>query len=446
MAVSAQAENWPRFRGPNGQGLSDDPSIPVKWSEGQYAWRIELPGGGHSSPVVWGDKVFVTAADSKALSGVLLCLGASDGRELWRTQCDLSKVPMNSLNSYASATPALDEARVYSVWPGKDETTLVAQAHDGGPAWTARLPGSRTRHGMGSSPIVCEDLVILSQEQDKGSPAMSSAWFAFDRRTGQSRWRQEHAETLAGSYSTPCVRQDREGRAQLIFTSYLYGVAGADFKTGAILWKTPNALPARAVSSPVLADGLIVANCGEGGRGIRMAVVKPPGGEPSSTATEVYALDGAVISYVPTPIVFEGRLFLFLDQGEVSCLRLGTGETLWSEKPAGRYFGSPVCVAGKLYCMTADGDVVVLRAGPKYELLAVNPLGEKTHATPAVANGRMFLRTFSHLICVGGGEQKSSGTEAGDQDGSKISAAGRVPPGSSLEVEGEVSWRPAGEN
>ncbi|MEN6428645.1 MAG: PQQ-binding-like beta-propeller repeat protein [Phycisphaerales bacterium] len=399
-----RAENWPRFRGPNGQGLSEDKSIPVKWSAQEYAWKIELPGGGHSSPVVWGDKVFVTAADTRTLSGVILCVNASDGKELWRRRYDLSKIPLNSLNSYASATPALDDEHAYAMWPGVEETRLTAMTHDGKEAWTARLPGSRTRHGVGSSPIVCGDVVILSHEQDKGSGDVTSVCFAFDCRTGQIRWRRERPETINASYSTPCVRTDERGRAQLVLTSNLHGVAGADLGTGEILWDTPGALPARTVSSPVLAGGMIVANCGEGGRGIRMAVVKPPGGDTGSAATEVYAIDGPTISYVPTPIVYDGLLYLFLDQGKVSCLRAGTGETLWSEKPAGRYFGSPVCVDGKLYCITADGDVVVLRAGTTYELLAANPLGEKSHATPAVAGGQMHLRTFSHLICVGGGQ------------------------------------------
>ena len=398
--VSARADNWPRFRGPNGQGLSDDKAIPAKWSERDYAWRIELPGGGHSSPVVWGDRVFVTAADARTLSGVTLCVNASDGRELWRKQHPLGKVPMNALNSHASATPALDGEHVYVAWPGAEETTLTALTHDGTEVWTVRLPASRTRHGVGSSPILCGDAVILSHEQDKSSSA-PSVWLSVDRRTGQVRWRREHPETVNASYSTPCVRQEKQGRTQLLFTSNLYGIAGVDPGTGEVLWKTPDALTARVVSSPVMAGGMIVANCGEGGRGIRMAAVRPPDSD-SDTAVEVYALDGAAVSYVPTPIVFEGLLFLFLDQGKVSCLRADTGETLWSEKPAGRYFGSPVCVDGRLFCITVDGDVVVLKAGPKYELLAVNPLGEKTHATPTVASGRMYLRTFSHLICVGG--------------------------------------------
>jgi outer membrane protein assembly factor BamB len=254
---------------------------------------------------------------------------------------------------------------------------------------------------MGSSPILCGDAVILSHEQDQISGGKLSVWLAVDRRTGKLLWRHELPETVNASYSTPCAYTGEDGRTELVFTSNLHGVAGVDPATGEILWKTRGVLTARTVSSPVLADGIIVANCGEGGRGVRMTAVRPPS-DGSSAGTEVYSIEGAAGSYVPTPIVCGDLLFLFLDQGKVSCLRVGTGEVLWSEKPAGRYVGSPVCVDGKLYCVTADGDVVVLTAGSKYELLAVNPLGEKTQATPAVADGRMFLRTFSHLTCIGG--------------------------------------------
>ncbi len=399
-SVTAQADNWPRFRGPNGQGLSAGKAVPVKWSEQDIRWKISLPGGGHSSPVVWSDKVFVTSADEKTFSGTLLCVDVSNGRELWRKRHSLSKIPLNSLNSYASITPAVDGERVYVVWPGVEETTLAALTHEGDEIWAAKLQASRTRHGMGSSPILCGDAVILAHEQDQISGGMLSVWLAVDCRTGQILWRHELPETVNASYSTPCVYRGKDGRTQLVFTSNLHGVAGVDPGTGEILWKVPGILPARTVSSPVLADGMIVANCGEGGRGVRMAAVKPPS-DGSSVGTEAYAIEGAAGSYVPTPIVFGDLLFLFLDQGKVSCLRVGTGEVLWSEKPAGRCVGSPVCVDGKLYCMTADGDVVVLTAGAKYELLAVNPLGEKTQATPAVADGRMFLRTLSQLTCIG---------------------------------------------
>ncbi len=403
LAVSVRAENWPRFRGPNGQGISEAKTIPVKWSVQDYNWEIELPGGGHSSPVVWEDKVFVTSADDKTLKGTLLCVSASDGRERWRKEFSLNKVQMNTLNSYASATPALDADHVYLFWPGMEETILAALTHAGREVWTIMLPEIHARHGTGSSPVVCGEYVIVTREQDQKSGGdVASVWLAVNRKTGQIQWRYEHPENANSSYSTPCTYRDREGRDQLLFTSNSHGIAALDPATGRLLWKAPDVLPARVVSSPVIAGAVVIATCGEGGRGIRLAAVRPSGDGASSTAAEVYALERGIVSYVPTAVVHDGLLFLFHDQGTVSCLRAATGEVLWSEKPAGRYYGSPVCVDGKLYCITIDGDVVVLQAGPRYELLAANPLGEKSHATPAVADGRMYLRTYSHLISIGG--------------------------------------------
>jgi outer membrane protein assembly factor BamB len=402
LVQPAGAENWPRFRGPNGQGISEAKNTPVKWSAQEYAWKIGLPGGGHSSPVIWEDKVFITCADDRTLQGILLCVRAADGRELWRKEQPLVKVPLNSLNNYAAATPALDAEHVYVFWPGVEETSLVALTHDGGEVWTRKLPGNRTQHGMGSSPVVVGERVIITREQDqKTGGTIPSAWLALDRKSGQVQWCYEHPKNANGSYSTPCVYRDKQGREELVFTSNSHGLAVLDPGTGKLLWTTPAALPARVVSSPFLAGDMVIGTCGEGGRGVRLSAIKPPDAA-SSEAKEVYGLQNAVVPYVPTSVVHEEFFFGFHDGGVVSCFRIATGEVVWSQKPAGRFFGSPVCVDGKLYCITVDGDVVVLRAGPKYELLAVNPLGEKSHATPAIANGRMFLRTFSHLICVGG--------------------------------------------
>jgi outer membrane protein assembly factor BamB len=290
---------------------------------------------------------------------------------------------------------------VYLVWPGVEEAVLVALTHDGSEAWAAALPGVRARHGAGSSPIVVGEYVVISREQDiKSGVDPASVWLALGRKDGQVRWRYQHPENANGSYSTPCLYRDKQGRDLLVFTSNSHGIAALDPQTGMLQWKTSDALPARVVSSPVLAGDVIVGTCGQGGRGVRLAAVKPANADASDT-TEVYALERGIVSYVPTAVVHDGLLFLFHDQGTVSCLRSATGEVLWSEKPAGRYYGSPVWVDGKLYCITIDGDVVVLKAGPQYERLAVNPLGEKSHATPAVADGRMYLRTFSRLISIG---------------------------------------------
>lgn len=396
--VTYGSENWSRFRGPNGQGISEAETIPVKWSADDYLWKVELPGEGHSSPVVWEDRVFVTCADEKGVRGHVLCLDASDGGRHWQKTYDFSKYPLNSLNSFASATPAVDAEGVCVLWPGAEVTTVAALGHDGTEQWTVKLPGVQTQHGAGSSPILHDDLVIVSHEQDEKRSETPSRWVALDRRTGRTRWRHEHPKNARASYSTPCIYRDGRGREQVIFTSNLYGVAALDPGTGELLWQSAEPLPARVVASPVIAGDLIVGTCGRGGRGVRLTAVNPPR---TGGARETYGLDRGVVPYVPTPIVHDGLLFLFHDQGTVSCLRSGTGEVLWSEKPAGRYYGSPVCVGGRLYCITVEGEVVVLEAGPEYRLLGVNPLGEKSHATPAVGGGRMYLRTLSHLIAIG---------------------------------------------
>jgi outer membrane protein assembly factor BamB len=399
----APGENWPRFRGPNGQGISEARGIPTKWSEQDYRWKITLPGGGHSSPVVWGDRVFVTCADATTRRGVLLCLSADDGRELWRQEQDLTRYPLNGLNSYASPTPALDAERVYALWPSGDETVLKAFSHGGGEAWTLRLGGVHVRHGQGSSPMVYGDYVIVSHEQERNNDGVTSQWLAIERNTGQVKWRREEPSVENASYSTPCVFRSEGGPAQLVFTSNAHGVTGVDPETGNVVWTVDSVLPDRVVSSPVIAGDFVMGTCGQGGRGKRLAAVRPRHDGAAFAATESYGLETRIVPYVPTSLAYQGLLFAFHDNGVVSCLKSDTGETVWSEKPAGRFYGSPICVNGVLYCVTIEGEVVALEAGPTYKLLAVNPLGEKSHATPAVGGGRLYLRTVSHLIALGGG-------------------------------------------
>jgi len=397
LAGNAGAENWPRFRGPNGQGLSDAQGLPTSWSEQDYEWKIALPGVGHSSPVVWGGKVFVTCADQTARRGYLMCLDGTNGKELWRREQDLAKYPINSLNSYASPTPAVDADGVYVLWPGGDKTILAVLTHEGQDMWTVTLDGVHARHGKGSSPIVHDDYVIVSHEQESGDA--KSQWLAVDRKTGAVQWRMEEPPVANASYSTPCIREDGKDGAEVVFASNAHGLTGVDLKTGRIVWNVAGVLPDRVVSSPVLAGEMILATCGAGGRGKRFTASRPG----RDGAAEVYHLETRVVPYVPTSVVYQGRVFAFHDNGQVSCLNPNTGAVLWSEKPAGRFYGSPICVGGILYAVTVDGDVVVLRAGPSYELLGINPLGEKSHSTPAVGAGRLVLRTISHVFSIGRG-------------------------------------------
>ena len=402
LASVAQGQEWPRFRGPNGQGISNAETIPVKWTEKDYNWKSKLPRGGHSSPVVWGDKVFVTCGDQKAGHGMLLALSVSDGKVLWQKEYTLTKYRMNSSNSYATATPAVDGDHVYVLWATTNETVLVALDHDGEKIWKRTFEGVRCQHGPGISPIVVNDIVVFTHEHEKSDKDARSAWIAVDCKSGKTRWELERQTSRKTSYSTPCVYSGGTDGPQLVFTSLAHGMTGVDPSSGVVVWEAKSAFISRIVSSPVIAGELLIGACGDGGSGKRLIAIRPGSVDKSAEPTEVYKIDNSTAPYVPTSLAKDGLLFTFHDRGDVSCLRSATGEQLWREKPAGPFYGSPVWVSGKLYCITRKGEVVVIKAGPTYELLAVNPLSEESYATPAVAGGRMYLRTYSHLISVGG--------------------------------------------
>ena len=349
-----------------------------------------------------GDQVFVTCERPQPTGGILLALDVRTGQVSWEKQYDLTAYRPHADNSYAVATPAVDANGVYILWQTAQETIVAAVDHTGRGLWRRDFPGVHSQFGPGTSPILFDDLVVFTHEQE-GEEKYRSDWVALDRRTGQTRWTTERKNSET-SCSTPCVWRPKSGKPQLIFTSETHGITGVDPGSGSVIWELPSTLPARVVGSPVLADDVVVSACGKGSTGNQLAAVRIP---PSGTDQEpriMYTHTGRLIPYVPTPLAKDGLLFVFHDQGEVRCLRVETGELLWSHKPAGRFYGSPVWANGVLYCIDRQGDVVVLKAGPTYELLAVNPLGEKSHATPAIADEAMYLRTYSHLVSIGGGK------------------------------------------
>ena len=187
LASVAQGRQWSRFRGPNGQGISYAKTIPIKWTEKDYNWKVKLPGVGHSSPVIFSDKVFVTSGDQKAGRGMLLALRISDGKVLWQKEYALTKYRMNSSNSYATGTPAVDDEHVYALWATTNETILVALDHDGEEIWERTFEGVNCQHGPGISPIVVNDIVVFTHEHEKSNKDAQSTWIAVDRKSGKSR-------------------------------------------------------------------------------------------------------------------------------------------------------------------------------------------------------------------------------------------------------------------
>jgi outer membrane protein assembly factor BamB len=403
LSVSvAQGNDWARFRGPNGQGISNAKTIPVKWTEKDYNWKVKLPGIGHSSPVIWDDKVFITSGNRKDGRGMLFALNVTDGNILWQKEYALTKYRMNSSNSYATSTPAVDADLVYVLWVTMNETILVALNHDGKEIWKSEFDGVNCQHGPGISPVVVDDIVVFTHEHEKSDKQGRSFWVAVDRKTGKTRWELERQTSPKTSYSTPCVYSSGNDKPLLVFTSLAHGMTGVDPGSGAVVWEAKSAFISRVISSPVIAGELLISTCGDGSAGKRMIAIRPGKGSKSTEPEEVYKIENSKVTYVPTSVAKDGLLFAFHDRGQVSCLRSATGEQLWSQKPAGPFYGSPVWVNGNLYCITRKGEVVVIKAAPAYELLAINPLGEESYATPAVAGGRMYLRTYSHLISIGG--------------------------------------------
>ena len=270
--AAASAQEWTRFRGPNGQGQSEANGIPVSWTEKDYNWKVELPGVGHSSPVIWGNKVFVTSADSDTATLHVLCLNAADGSKIWQRDYPSSTYHLHTQNNYASSTPALDAERIYVASASPEEITLLALTHDGQPAWRKSLGPYKSEHGFGTSPIVVDDKVIITNDQEGENRSV----IAVDAKTGEDRWRipRRFANNRQNaSYSTPCVLDTPTGR-ELIVCSWAHGISSHDLNTGVENWES-QVFKLRPVASPVLAGGLIFCSCGEGGGNNTLVALKP---------------------------------------------------------------------------------------------------------------------------------------------------------------------------
>jgi outer membrane protein assembly factor BamB len=397
---TAHAENWPRFRGPNGAGVSDHKGFPVEWTDKDYLWKTKLPGVGHSSPCVWEDHVFVTSAESEGRQRLVLDVSASTGEIRWCVRIPSETHRKNDRNSYASATPATDGQRVYAAFGCEAEYSLRAFDFDGKEIWKLDLGPFVSQHGPGVSPIVFEDLVILGNDQDAVSFIV-----AVDSRTGEIRWktpRNEGKEEQAAAYATPIVIPGENGKPELIFTSRADGFTSLDPRTGKLNWRA-NIIPQRTCGSPVYGNGLVFASSGGGGQGKYLAAVRPGGNGELGESCIAWKRD-RILPYVPTPVLYGDHLYLWGDSGIISCVAAKTGKNLWTEHLEGKnlFSGSPICVDGKLYCTSEDGEVIVIAASPDaFKLLGRTSLGEGSHATPAVSGDRMFIRSFEHLFCVG---------------------------------------------
>ena len=304
----AHAENWTRFRGPNGQGHSPEKDLPVTWTENDYLWTVKLPGMGYSSPVIWGEKVFITCATKDNSKAWLLAYHTGTGEELWKRQYQFQPAKMDSVNSLAASTPAVDEEHVYALWYGKAKTLLVALDHTGEEIWSKDFGSTYLRHGPCTSPIPYKDMVIFTQEQDRHAKQQESKWIAVHNQTGQIRWTLKRDLSDYASYSVPCVYTDKQGKDVLIFSSRQHGITAVDPGTGTVVWEIKEVLPTSVVSSPVLAGDFILNTCGSGGGGKQLTVVRPPT-TIGQTPEVVYISQEKCVPFVPTGIAVDNSVF-----------------------------------------------------------------------------------------------------------------------------------------
>lgn len=393
----ALADQWPRFRGPNGTGVSELKGLPTAWSESDYEWVRELPGLGHSSPVIWDGALFLTTATDDG-TRTLHRFNAMTGVEEWSQSTRLAAPRIHSKSSLASSTPALDGERVYVLFADQDQQLVMAYTFEGDLAWTRDLGEYTSQHGLGVSPIVYKDLVIVANEQ-----AGPSSIVALDRHSGDVIWSHPRPSKEV-SYATPFVLEEA-GRPQLICLGEPGGLVSLDPGSGKTIWRT-GAMPQRTVSSPVYGNGVIIASSGQGGVGKYLRAVDPTGeGDVTQTHVRYERLEKDLLHYVPTPVVYGEHVYLWCDRGIVCCVEMPTGRTVWSERIGGNYSGSPVIVDGKLYGVSEAGEIVVLAAAPQFREYGRSPLGDGSHSSPAVANGRIYFRGFQRLASL-----KASGT------------------------------------
>lgn len=390
--TSGRASEWTRFRGPNGTGISHLEGVPRHLGQrtitnGPSLCRASVT----RRRVVWDDRLFVTCGGEKG-SRTLLCLNAASGETVWTDTVDLGANHLHRKNSYASGTPATDGERVYVAYADEEHYLVLGYSLAGEKLWTRDLGSFSSQHGQGVSPIVHGDLLIVPNDQ-----MGPSSIIALNRKTGETVWESKR-NFRRTSYATPFILEVDGGQPQLICLSGATGLTGLDPETGTEIWRSGE-LPMRTVGSPVFGEGVVIASCGSGGRGKHMVAVEPTGNGDVSES-HVRFVRKQNLPYVPTPVMWEGHLYLWNDDGVVCCVDPKTGENVWRERVGGNFSGSPVLIDGALYCISEDGEVVVIDASPTYRLHGRSPLGDASYATPAVANGRVYLRGFSRLCCL----------------------------------------------
>lgn len=397
------APDWSRFRGPEADGSSDVAGLPLTWSQDEnIAWKTPLPGAGASSPIVWGDRVYLTSFTGYAVPGRaggslddlkrhLLAIRLRDGKILWDKAIAAKQPEEASVrdHGYAANTPVADEDRVY-VFLGKSGVT--AFSHEGKELWNTSVGTKTSGWGTAASPILYRNLVIVNASVESGSLV------ALDRATGDEVWR---AGGINEAWNTPVIVRSRAGRNELVVATH-GKIRGFDPETGKSLWDCDTDITWYMVPSPAISDGVVYYL---GGRSGVAALAVRTGG--SGDVTKTHRLwTGNRGSNVSSPVYRGGYLYFMSDQrGTAYCLDADTGDLVYEQRleRAGQVYSSAVLAGDRVYYLTRNGQTFVLAAQPKFKQLAVNDLrdGGQFNGSPAVAGDRLLIRSDKFLYCIG---------------------------------------------
>jgi outer membrane protein assembly factor BamB len=424
LTTVGSAANWPQWRGPDGSGISTEKNLPAEWSPGKnIKWKTPIAGRGHSSPIVWDKYIFVTTAvEGEPVSGAkaakhtiegkefvhpdsvgadrkhtfkVVALDRDSGKILWETVA-WEGTPYDNRHrksSYAASTPATDGKMVYAFFGTEG---LYAYDYKGKLAWKAQL-GNLATLGMGTaaSPILYENLVIVQCDEDNGE---ASFIVALDKKTGKEAWRTPRTK-IQVSWSTPLLVRTAK-RAELIASGTEF-VISYDPATGKELWRHKG-LESNAIPSPVANNEMVYVVAGYPAK-IAMAIKLGGSGDLTGTPNVPWKYAKGT-AYVPSPILYGDYLYLTTDRGILTAIDAKTGEVKYE---GGRipipatFTASPVAFEGKILMTSEDGDTFIVKAGPKHEILGTNSIGEAVYASPAIADGHIYIRGEKNLYSIG---------------------------------------------
>ncbi len=391
------AEDWPGWRGPRRDGVSREQSVPQSWTaESGVAWRATLPGSGISNPIVWQDRVICTGSDGVDQQDLhVVCLDARSGRELWHTQLWGTAPTLHhaTKSSMASPSPVTDGQHVYALFGTGDAFCLDMQ---GRLVWQRSLASEygpfENRFAASSSPLLFGETVIF--QCDHYGP---SYLLAVDKRTGANRWKTDRPDTWL-SWSSPVVAERGASRAAELIVSGSERLDAYDAHTGESLW-TLGGMARECIPTPIVADDRVLATSGPGAATYSVRL----GGRGDITESHVDWATTRGNPYVPSAILVGTRFYLVDDHGIASCLDAKSGKTLWRKRFEGDYTASPVAADGAVYFTNEVGTTLVLDANEdRYVELSRNTIDEPVYASPAIAGGRIYLRSATRLWCIAG--------------------------------------------